>query len=40
MSKKIAKVVKIQLPGGEAKPGASLESAGIVMPKFCSEFNE
>ena len=40
MSKKIAKVVKIQLPGGEAKPGAALASAGIVMPKFCSEFNE
>ena len=40
MSKKIAKVVKIQLPAGEAKPGAALASAGIVMPKFCSEFNE
>ena len=40
MSKKIAKVVKIQLPGGEAKPGAALASAGIVMPKFCTEFNE
>ena len=40
MSKKIAKVVKIQLPAGEAKPGAALASAGIVMPKFCTEFNE
>lgn len=41
MSKKrIAKVVKLQLPGGEAKPGAALASAGILMPKFCSEFNE
>lgn len=40
MSKKVAKVVKIQLPAGEAKPGAALASAGILMPKFCSEFNE
>ena len=40
MSKKIAKVVKLQLPAGEAKPGAALASAGIVMPKFCTEFNE
>ncbi len=40
MSKRVAKVVKIQLPAGEAKPGAALASAGILMPKFCSEFNE
>lgn len=40
MSKKIAKVVKIQIPAGEAKPGAALASAGILMPKFCAEFNE
>ena len=40
MSKKVAKVVKLQIPGGEAKPGAALASAGILMPKFCSEFNE
>lgn len=40
MAKKVAKVVKLQIPGGEAKPGAALASAGILMPKFCSEFNE
>ena len=40
MSKKIAKIVKIQIPAGEAKPGAALASAGILMPKFCKEFND
>ncbi len=39
MSKKIAKVVKMELPGGEAKPGPKLASAGIAMPKFCTDFN-
>lgn len=39
MSKKIAKVTKLELPGGEAKPGPKLASAGIVMPKFCTDFN-
>ena len=39
MSKKIAKVSKKQLPGGEAKPGPVLASCGIVMPKFCTDFN-
>lgn len=39
MSKKIAKVVKMELPGGDAKPGPKLASAGIVMPKFCTDFN-
>ncbi len=39
MSKKIAKVVKLELVGGEAKPGPKLASAGIVMPKFCTDFN-
>jgi large subunit ribosomal protein L11 len=37
--KKIAKVVKLELIGGEAKPGPKLASAGIVMPKFCTDFN-
>lgn len=37
--KKVAKVVKMELPGGEAKPGPKLASAGVVMPKFCTEFN-
>ncbi len=39
MAKKIAKVVKMELPGGDAKPGPKLASAGVVMPKFCTEFN-
>ncbi len=39
MSKKIAKVVKLEIIGGQAKPGPKLASAGIVMPKFCTEFN-
>jgi len=37
--KKIAKVLKLELVGGEAKPGPKLASAGIVMPKFCTDFN-
>ncbi|MCI6330009.1 MAG: 50S ribosomal protein L11 [Bacilli bacterium] len=39
MSKKIVKVVKMELPGGEAKPGPKLASAGVIMPKFCTDFN-
>lgn len=39
MAKIVKKVVKIELPGGEAKPGPKLASAGIVMPKFCTDFN-
>ena len=39
MSKKIAKVTKLELPGGDAKPGPKLASAQIVMPKFCTDFN-
>ena len=40
MAKKVAKVCKLQFPGGGAKPGPALASAGINMPKFCSEFND
>ena len=39
MSKKIAKVLKMELPGGEAKPGPKLASAGVNMAKFCTDFN-
>ena len=39
MSKKVAKVVKLQIPAGQAKPGPALASAGIMMPKCCSDFN-
>ncbi len=39
MRKKITKVVKMELPGGAATPGPKLASAGVVMPKFCTDFN-
>lgn len=39
MSKKIAKVLKLELPGGDAKPGPKLAAAGINMGKFCVDFN-
>lgn len=39
MGKKIVKVVKMELPGGEAHPGPKLASAGVVMNKFCTDFN-
>lgn len=39
MAKKIVKVLKLELPGGEAKPGPKLASAGIQMAKFCTDFN-
>ena len=37
--KKIAKMCKLQFPGGGAKPGPALASAGINMPQFCTDFN-
>jgi len=40
MSKKVAKMVKLQIAAGEAKPGAALASAGINMMNFCKEFND
>lgn len=39
MAKKIVKVLKMELPGGEAKPGPKLASAGVQMAKFCTDFN-
>lgn len=39
MAKKIVKVLKMELPGGEAKPGPKLASAGVNMAKFCTDFN-
>ena len=39
MAKKIVKVLKLELPGGEAHPGPKLASAGVVMNKFCTDFN-
>ncbi len=40
MSKKVAKVVKLQFDGGGARPGPALASAGVNMPQFCSAFND
>jgi large subunit ribosomal protein L11 len=40
VSKKVAKVCKLQFPAGGAKPGPALASAGINMPQFCSAFND
>ncbi len=40
MAKRVAKVCKLQFPAGGAKPGPALASAGIQMPKFCTEFND
>lgn len=39
MRKKITKVVKMELPGGNAHPGPKLASAGVNMAKFCTDFN-
>ena len=39
MRKKITKVVKMELPGGDAHPGPKLASAGVNMAKFCTDFN-
>ena len=40
MAKRIAKVTKLQFEAGQAKPGPALASAGIDMPRFCTEFND
>ena len=40
MSKKVAKVVKLQFKAGGARPGPALASAGINMPQFCTQFND
>ena len=40
MSKKIAKVVKLQFPAGGARPGPALASASVNMPQFCAQFND
>ncbi len=40
MSKKVAKICKLQFQAGQAKPGPALASAGINMPQFCTAFND
>lgn len=39
MAKRIAKRLKMELPGGDAHPGPKLASAGVQMAKFCTDFN-
>lgn len=40
MSKKVAKICKLQFQAGGARPGPALASAGINMPQFCTAFND
>ncbi len=40
MSKRVARICKLQFQAGSAKPGPALASAGINMPQFCSAFND
>ena len=40
MSKRVARVVKLQFPAGGAKPGPALAGVGINMPQFCTSFND
>jgi large subunit ribosomal protein L11 len=43
MSKKVAKMIKLQIPAGKANPappiGPALGSAGVNIMAFCKEFN-
>ena len=38
--KQIKRIAKVELIGGEARPGPALVSLGINMPLFCREFND
>jgi large subunit ribosomal protein L11 len=40
VSKKVARIVKLQFPAGGARPGPALAGVGINMPQFCSAFND
>lgn len=40
MSKKVAKIAKLQFPAGGAKPGPALAGVGINMPQFTTAFND
>lgn len=40
MSKRVARIVKLQFPAGGAKPGPALAGVGINMPQFCTAFND
>jgi large subunit ribosomal protein L11 len=38
--KKISRIAKINLPGGQARPGPALASIGINMAEFTKQFND
>lgn len=40
MSKKVAKIAKLQFPAGGARPGPAIAGLGINMPQFTSQFND
>jgi large subunit ribosomal protein L11 len=40
VSKRVARIVKLQFPAGGARPGPALAGVGINMPQFCSAFND
>lgn len=40
VSKKVARIVKLQFPAGGARPGPALAGVGINMPQFCTAFND
>ncbi len=40
VSKKVARIVKLQFPAGQARPGPALAGAGVNMPQFTSAFND
>lgn len=40
MSKKVAKLAKLQFPAGGARPGPAIAGLGINMPQFTQQFND
>lgn len=40
VSKKVARIVKLEFPAGGARPGPALAGVGINMPQFCTAFND
>ncbi len=40
MSKRVAKIAKLQFPAGGARPGPAFAGVGINMPQFTTAFND
>ncbi len=40
MSKKVAKIAKLEFPAGGARPGPAIAGLGINMPQFTQQFND